>query len=144
MGVTETVRAAGGVVWRRTANGEADILLVHRVGRQDWTLPKGKVEPGETEEACAVREVREETSLSCTLGVEVGTVRYRDQRGREKTVRYWSMEVVDGVAAPQHEVDAVRWIPLGEATAELTYPRDRALLASCTRQIVQSVNETPN
>jgi 8-oxo-dGTP pyrophosphatase MutT (NUDIX family) len=142
MDVSETVRAAGGVVWRRTVNGGIDVLLVHRAGRQDWTLPKGKVEPGETEEACAVREVQEETSLLCTLGTELGTVSYRDQRGRAKTVRYWSMEAVDGAAAPQHEVDAVRWIPLVAATDELTYPRDRALLASCARQIIQSAKET--
>lgn len=141
MGVTDTIRAAGGVVWRRTAKGGVDVLLVHRVGREDWTLPKGKVEPGETEEACAVREVQEETALSPALGVEVGTVQYLDQRGRAKTVRYWSMEAVDGVAAPQHEVDAVRWIPLATAPGELTYPRDRALLASCTRQILQAARE---
>lgn len=142
MDVSETVRAAGGIVWRRIVNGGIDILLVHRAGRQDWTLPKGKVEPGETEEACAVREVQEETSLLCALGAEVGTVSYRDQRGRAKTVRYWSMEAVDGVAAPQHEVDAVRWIPLVAATHELTYPRDRALLASFTGQLLPSAKET--
>ena len=141
MGVTETVRAAGGVVWRRTASGGVDVLLVHRTGREDWTLPKGKVEPGETDEACAVREVQEETNLSCTLGMEVGTVQYLDQRGRTKTVRYWSMQAIDGVASAQHEIDTVRWIPLQEAPRELTYPRDRALLASCTREIVRAAKE---
>jgi 8-oxo-dGTP diphosphatase len=142
MDVTETVRAAGGVVWRRTASGGIEVLLVHRTGREDWTLPKGKIEPGESDEACALREVAEETSLACTLGVEVGTVSYRDQRGREKSVRYWSMEVTDGVAAPQHEIDAVRWVSLGEAARELSYPRDRELLASCTGQIVRFANAT--
>jgi len=142
MDVSETVRAAGGVVWRRAVSGGIDVLLVHRVGRQDWTLPKGKAEPGETDEACAVREVQEETSLRCTLGAEIGTVSYRDQRGRAKTVRYWSMEAVDGAAAPQHEVDAVRWIPLAAATHTLTYLRDRALLASFTRQVLPSAKET--
>jgi len=137
----EVVRAAGGLVWRRTAGGEVDVLLVHRAGREDWTLPKGKVEPGETEEACAVREVQEETSLSCTLGVEIGTVQYLDQRGRTKTVRYWAMEAIDGVAAPQHEIDAVRWLSLVDAARELTYPRDRALLASCARQLLQAAKE---
>ena len=142
MGVTPTVRAAGGVVWRRTARGEIDVLLVHRAGREDWTLPKGKAEPGESDEACAVREVEEETSLSCALGLEVGTVNYRDQHGREKTVRYWTMEAVDGVACAQHEIDAVRWVSLEEAPRALTYLRDRELLGSCSRQILRFAQRT--
>ena len=135
MDMTEAVRAAGGVVWRRVAEGEIEVLLVHRQGREDWTLPKGKVEPGEDEAACAVREVEEETRLRCTPGPEIGFVSYRDQRGRPKTVRYWSMEALVGEAAPQHEVDAVRWVPLGAAARELTYPRDRELLAAFARRV---------
>lgn len=131
--MTDTVRAAGGVVWRRRAGDEVEVLLVHRRGREDWTLPKGKVEPGEEEEACAVREVEEETSLRCALGPEIGSVSYADQRGRPKRVRYWSMEARAGEAAAQHEVDAVRWVPLGAALQELTYPRDRELLAAFAR-----------
>ena len=131
--MSETVRAAGGVVWRRSATGTIDVLLVHRRGREDWTLPKGKVEPGESDEACAIREVEEETSLRGTLGPEVGFVSYRDQRGRPKTVRYWSVEAGAAEAAPRHEVDAVRWVPLAEAAGELTYPRDRELLAAFAR-----------
>jgi 8-oxo-dGTP diphosphatase len=132
--MTDAVRAAGGVVWRRVAGGGVEVLLVHRRGREDWTLPKGKVEPGEGDEACAAREVEEETSLRCALGPEIGSVSYRDQRGRPKTVRYWSMEAL-GEAAAQHEVDAVRWLPLATALLELTYPRDRELLATFARLI---------
>jgi 8-oxo-dGTP pyrophosphatase MutT (NUDIX family) len=135
VGVTETVRAAGGVVWRRAPGGHIEVLLVHRRGREDWTLPKGKVEPGEADEACAVREVQEETSLRCALGPEIGFVSYRDQRGRPKIVRYWNMEALAGEAAPQHEVDAVRWVPLRVAASELTYPRDRELLGTFARQV---------
>ena len=131
--MSETVRAAGGVVWRRSATGDVEVLVVHRQGREDWTLPKGKVEPGESDEACAIREVEEETSLRCMLGPEVGFVSYRDQRGRPKTVRYWSMEAGAGAAAPRHEVDAVRWVTLARAAGELTYPRDRELLATFAR-----------
>ena len=134
--MSETVRAAGGVVWRRSAIGDVEVLLVHRQGREDWTLPKGKVEPGESDEACALREVEEETSLRCALGPEVGFVTYRDQRGRPKTVRYWSVEAGAGEAAPRHEVDAVRWVPLPQAAGELTYPRDRELLATFARLVV--------
>lgn len=128
-------------MWRRTAEGGIEVLLVHRAGREDWTLPKGKVEPGESDEACALREVQEETSLCCTLGIEIGTVEYLDQRGRTKTVRYWSMDAGAGVAFPQHEIDAVRWLPLAEATRALTYPRDRALVASCAAQIAETAKE---
>ena len=135
MGVSETVRAAGGVVWRRAATGTIDVLLVHRQGREDWTLPKGKIEPGESDEACAIREVEEETNLRCTLGPEIGFVSYRDQRGRPKTVRYWSVEAASE-AAPRHEVDAVRWVPLPQAAGELTYPGDRELLATFARLVV--------
>jgi 8-oxo-dGTP pyrophosphatase MutT (NUDIX family) len=135
VGVTETVRAAGGVVWRRAADGDIEVLLVHRRGREDWTLPKGKADPGEADAACAVREVEEETSLRCALGPEIGFVSYRDQRGRPKTVRYWSMEALAGEAAPQHEVDAVRWVLLPMAAPALTYPRDRELLATFARVI---------
>jgi 8-oxo-dGTP diphosphatase len=122
------------VVWRRSTAGDIEVLLVHRQGREDWTLPKGKVEPGESDEACAVREVEEETNLRCALGPEVGLVRYRDQRGRPKTVRYWSVEAA-GEAAPRHEVDAVRWVPLPRAAGELTDPRDRELLATFARLV---------
>ena len=130
--MSDEVRAAGGVVWRREQD-DFEILLVHRRGREDWTLPKGKVEPGESDEACALREVEEETNLRCALGPEVGRVEYRDQRGRPKSVRYWSMDASGGQAAPRHEVDAVRWVPLRSAARELTYPRDRALLAAFSR-----------
>jgi 8-oxo-dGTP diphosphatase len=135
VGLSERVRAAGGVVWRRTARGDVEVLLVHRRGREDWTLPKGKVEPGESDEACAVREVEEETSLRGALGPEVGLVSYRDQRGRPKTVRYWCMEVPAGEAAPRNEVDAVRWASLPAAAHELTYPRDRELMAAFARLV---------
>jgi 8-oxo-dGTP diphosphatase len=135
MGVSETVRAAGGVVWRRTTGGGIEVLLVHREGRDDWTLPKGKAEPGESEQACALREVKEETDLRCTLGPEVGVVTYRDQRGRRKTVRYWSMEVIGAEATARHEIDAVRWVPLETTPRELTYPRDRELATSFIRQL---------
>ena len=130
--MSEQVRAAGGVVWRRVPASGVEVLLVHRRGREDWTLPKGKVEAGESDEACAVREVEEETSLRCALGPEIGRVEYRDQRGRPKTVRYWSMEA-SGRAAPRNEVDAVRWVPLHAAARELTYPRDRSLLETFAR-----------
>ena len=128
--MSASVRAAGGVVWRRGASGVIEVLLVHRRGREDWTFPKGKVEPRESDEDGARREVEEETALSCPLGAELPPVSYVDQRGRDKTVRYWSMDAGAADAVARHEVDLVRWVPLARAGAALTYPRDRELLGA--------------
>jgi 8-oxo-dGTP diphosphatase len=122
-------RAAGGVIARRNRRGEPEVLLVYRAGsRRDWTFPKGKVEPGEADEACALREVREETDLRCALGDELPAVSYQDRRGRLKVVRYWTMRVVSGQARPCNEVTAVRWLAIENALSLLTYPHDRQLL----------------
>src|ERR687895_190115 len=90
------VRAAGGVVWRRSDDGPVRILVVHRPRYDDWSLPKGKNDPGESDADCALREVREETGFSCRLGAELPSTSYRDNKGRPKTVRYWAMEPVSG------------------------------------------------
>jgi 8-oxo-dGTP diphosphatase len=126
--VTNQVRAAGGLVRRRGANGVAEILIVHRPAYGDWSFPKGKLEPGEQEEDAAVREVEEETGLRCRLERELATTRYRDARGRPKTVRYWLMAPVDGTLAAANEVDEARFVPLAAADEMLTYERDRELL----------------
>jgi 8-oxo-dGTP diphosphatase len=129
LAVSGARRAAGGVISRRNERGELEVLLVYRAGSQrDWTFPKGKVEAGETDQACALREVREETDLCCELAAELPTVSYQDQRGRPKVVRYWAMRVVRGEARPCNEVAAVRWLGLDGALSLLTYPRDRDLL----------------
>jgi len=128
--VTETVRAAGGVVWRNRADGETEVVLVHRPRYDDWTLPKGKAHDGETDEACALREVAEETGLTCTLGPELEPSRYVDGRGRRKTVRYWRMEPLGGELAPLAEVDRADWLELVAAARQLSYDRDRRVLAS--------------
>ncbi len=128
--VTEKViRAAGGLVRRRDQNGVVEIVLVHRPAYDDWAFPKGKLHPGESEREAALREVQEETSLLCRLEREIGTSSYDDARGRPKTVRYWEMSPIGGVLAPANEVDDVRWVPLADAPAALTYQRDRDLLA---------------
>ena len=101
---------------------------MHRPGHRDWTLPKGKVEPGESDEECALREVAEETGFDCLLGPGLGESRYRDLRGRDKGVRYWTMTVRGGSFEPNDEVDEVRWVSLPEAGRQLSYPGDRAIL----------------
>jgi 8-oxo-dGTP pyrophosphatase MutT (NUDIX family)/phosphohistidine phosphatase SixA len=122
------VRAAGGAVLRTDPTRGLEVLLVHRPGYRDWTLPKGKVEPGEPDEDCALREVAEETGLDCLLGPEIGTTRYRDRRGRNKAVRYWVMTARDGRFHPNEEVDEIRWEPLAAAGRALSYGGDRAIL----------------
>ena len=126
--VAELIRAAGGVVHRPGADGAVEVLLVHRPKYDDWTLPKGKLEDGESYEGAAVREVEEETSLRCRLGRPLPTTAYESD-GRPKEVRYWEMLPIDpGEGRAQHEVDDLRWLPIADARAALSYDRDRVVL----------------
>lgn len=126
--MTATVRAAGGVVRRRAADGLAEILVVHRPAYDDWSFPKGKLEHEESEAEAALREVEEETGLVCSLDRELTTTSYRDRRGRDKTVRYWLMTPVGGELCATSEADEARFVGLAEAAALLTYARDRELV----------------
>jgi 8-oxo-dGTP diphosphatase len=101
--------------------------VVHRPRYDDWTFPKGKAEPGEADEDCALREVEEETGLVCRTGAELPPTRYRTGSGRPKVVRWWAMEPVAGELEAATEADEARWVPLAEVAALLTYERDRAL-----------------
>src|SRR3954451_19168481 len=102
-------------------------MLVHRPRYDDWSLPEGKRDPGETDEQCAVREVEEETGLRCTLGRELLPTRYIDRRGRPKVVRYWSMDVITARPfVPNDEIDQLVWLPMAEAIRRLSYPYDAA------------------
>lgn len=126
--MSDVVHAAGGVVRRTEPGAGTEILVVHRPRYDDWTFPKGKRDPGETDEACARREIEEETGLRCTLGRELPSTRYTDHRGRPKVVRYWLAGVEGGRFAPNDEVDEVRWLPPAAAAVLMTYERDRDLL----------------
>jgi 8-oxo-dGTP diphosphatase len=120
------VRAAGGLVVRDGPEG-SEVLLVHRPRYDDWTFPKGKLDPGESDEQAAIREVEEETGYRCSLEIELPSTSYIDAKGRPKLVRYWLMRVVDGDFAANDEVDEIVWLPASAARAMLTYDRDRDL-----------------
>ena len=111
-----------------------EVLLVHRPEYDDWTFPKGKLERGETEEQCALREVEEETGLRCTLGRELESTTYRDAKGRRKRVRYWLMEVESGELGFDNETDDARWLSPGKAAEMLSYSRDIDVLNDATER----------
>ena len=119
------VQAAGGVV----LDGEGRVALVHRPRYDDWSLPKGKLDAGESFDQAALREVEEETGMRCRLLDELDPVEYRDNKGRQKLVRYWRMAIEDdpGFVA-NDEVDQLRWVPPDEAAELLTYPHDAELV----------------
>ena len=129
-----TIRAAGGVVWRRADSGPdggVEVVLVHRPRYDDWSLPKGKLGPGEAEVEGAVREVLEETGFHVRVGRPLGETRYDKVIGRiarPKVVRWWAMQATSGAFTPNREVDDLRWSPLSEAEQMLTRETDRELL----------------
>jgi 8-oxo-dGTP pyrophosphatase MutT (NUDIX family)/phosphohistidine phosphatase SixA len=123
----ESVRAAGGVL-RRVGPKGMEVLLVHRPRYGDWTLPKGKAQPGESDEETALREVEEETGLRASLGFELPSTRYRDSQGRDKIVRYWTMRPESGSFEPHAEVDAIEWTPIKDVGSKLSYERDAEVL----------------
>ncbi len=126
--MSDEVLAAGGVVVR-----DGRVLLVHRPKYDDWSLPKGKLDPGEGFEQAAVREVEEETGVRCRLGRELPSTAYTDSKGRPKRVRYWLMEPVEDAGfEPTNEVDQLRWLPPSDAARLLSYERDRELLRRLT------------
>jgi 8-oxo-dGTP diphosphatase len=135
MSRTDEIVSAGAVVSRKGP----DVLLVHRPKYDDWSFPKGKVDPGEHVTTAAVREVAEETGLDIRLGPPLSMQHYvvRNGRTRDKNVHYWVGRVVgrDDVSTyvPNDEIDGVEWVPFDRAADRLTYDRDRATLSESVK-----------
>lgn len=124
------IKAAGAVAWRPGPDGDPEVLLVHRRKYDDWSLPKGKTEPGEPLPVTAVREVLEESGARLTLGRRLVSVRYH-VGGRPKRVHYWAGRAVsvDERAVPNLEVDEVTWLPVARAAEKTSYVHDHGVLA---------------
>jgi 8-oxo-dGTP diphosphatase len=133
------VHAAGGVVVKRGTDLRRRVAVIHRPKYQDWSLPKGKLEPGEDYEQAALREVEEETGFRCETVRELDPVEYLDRRDRRKLVRYWLMRPLDGEFSSHDEVDDLRWLTAREAARELTYEHDRVLV----RNTMQPLSRLP-
>lgn len=131
----ERVLAAGGVVFRRAPNGDIEVAIIHRPRYDDWTLPKGKLESGETLEDAAVREVAEETGIAVERGDEITRIRYRDRHGRPKEVTYYLMTPTGGTFAPNDEVDELRWLSVPDALALLSNESDRDVVTAASHRM---------
>ena len=145
--MTDTaVYAAGGVVWR-LVEGRLMVLVIHRTAYADVTLPKGKVDPGETLAETAAREIFEETGIRVTLGISVGLSRYRMPNKRQKIVHYWSAEATDAAIrasafVPNREIAAIEWVTPKKALSYLSYPVDVEILENFLRFVDDGILST--
>jgi 8-oxo-dGTP diphosphatase len=128
------IRAVGGVALRGAPGGGLQVLLIRKRGGL-WTLPKGRVKRGESDEAALVREFKEETGLDCSVGEMVSQSSYRvlkEGRLKRKTVVYYMLRAEEGVPRPGAEegIEHAAWVDLPRALKRIGRPRVRAVLRS--------------
>lgn len=128
--------AAGAVVSREN-NGEKEFLVIHRGYREDWSFPKGKLDPGEHLVGAAIREVREETGFAIQLGIPLPTVRYM-KGNATKDAHYWNAKLLGGQFIANDEVDQVKWLPLAKAQKILTYDHDKEMIELAAQSVETS------
>jgi broad specificity phosphatase PhoE/8-oxo-dGTP pyrophosphatase MutT (NUDIX family) len=138
--VTRIVQAAGGLVFRRNSKGKIKVLVAHRPRYDDWSLPKGKADRGETPEETAVREVLEETGYHCRIVTSLGTNRYRIDGGVKEVIWYAMRPLPDSPGFKANkEVDQVKWLTRKKARETLDYENDRSLVSeSSFKQLSQT------
>jgi len=121
------IYAAGGIVWRNAPSGR-EVLLILRPKNQDWTLPKGHIEKGESWDVAALREVKEETGYDTVITGFAGFTAY-NAKSKPKVVLYWHMEPSGECEfQPNHEVSHYEWVSAYDAIDRLTYEKDKSLL----------------
>jgi 8-oxo-dGTP diphosphatase len=124
------VEAAGGLILSK----DGRVALVHRPRYDDWSLPKGKLEKGESFEEAALREVEEECNLRCRLHEELPSDEYKVRKGK-KIVRWWRMSVVEDLGfKADEEVDELRWLMPVDAADLVSYDHDRSLITLAPRR----------
>jgi len=127
--VSQVIYAAGAVLWRQAGKKKIEIAVIHRPRYDDWSLPKGKLDPDETMIGCAYREVMEETGYTPIFGPEIGDVTY-EVDGVKKLVKYWSAQAVGEPTGTTdlHEVDQLLWLTPTDAKKKLTLDDDKSLV----------------
>ena len=142
----KAVYAAGAVLWREI-EGKIHVLVVHRTQYGDVTIPKGKVDPGESLPQTAVREIAEETGIQVSLGVPLGVSRYLLANGKEKIVHYWAAKATEkaiqkSTFVPNGEIAALEWVSIKKARKYLSYEPDVEILNTFAALVDQDITET--
>lgn len=129
------IRAAGALLWRENGDRKIEIALIHRPKYDDWTLPKGKIEDGESALQCAFRELVEETGIRASFTRQLGTVDY-EESGQSKRVIFWAAQCAQDASAfiANDEVDQMRWLSVEEAVTAATYESDREIIENFNSQ----------
>lgn len=129
------IRAAGALLWRENSDLALEVALIHRPRYDDWSLPKGKLEIGETALQCAYREVLEETGIRATFTRQLDTIDY-EESGEVKRVKYWAAHcALNNIEfAPNEEVDQMRWLPATQALEQATHDSDKSIIETFMNQ----------